>query len=196
MEDTIKILFKKSVLVLAASLLAISSAQAVLPNATTNLSVNIVVLTASASTSCALYNGYYVGSVTAPTISASYTSGASGDMTNWSLMKVQCNGNDLVPFTVSAGTGNHSNGSTRRASANGGVDFINYKLEHFTGYGYTSWDDTVAPAFGGSAMTGTTSILNGATTSSSNIQFQLMVPDGQNVPASTYTDVVLLTATF
>ncbi len=194
-------LFKKSALVLAASLLAMSGAQAVLPNATANLSVTITASSSNASTSCSLSNGSFAPGVSAPSVTASYTSGSTTAVTGFGNLRVQCNGNDLIPFIVSAGAGNHSNGTSRRASANAGVDFINYRLETFGNPMLSPiWDDAIAPAFGGAAVSGTTSLTGAfptpATTSSANIGFNLVVPAGQTTPEGTYTDVVLLTATF
>ena len=194
-------LLKKSALVLTASLLAMGGAQAVLPNATANLSVTITATASNASTSCSLSNGSFAPGAAAPSVIASYTSGSTTAVTGYGNVRVQCNGNDLVPYIVSAGAGNHSNGTSRRASANAGVDFINYSLTSFGFMGPVNWDDAIAPAFGGAAVSGTTSLTSGsaglpATTSGANISFNLVVPAGQTTPAGTYTDVVLLTATF
>jgi spore coat protein U-like protein len=197
-------LFKKSALVLAAALLAAGSAQAVLPNATTNLSVNIVVSTSNVSTACYLQNGSVAPTNSNQTIpvNVAYTSGSAVASNQYGNVRVQCTGNDAVPVVISANPGLYSNGSTRRASGNAGADFINYTLQIFSPsiMGNTIWDDATTPAFSGAPITTTASTSSSgpglATTSSVTMGFQLIVPANQAANQGTYTDVVLLTATF
>ncbi len=184
-------LFKKSALVLAASLLAMGAAHAAPPAATANLSVSINVTAATAATACTL-TGMGIST------SATYTSGASAAevISGYNSLNLNCNGTDAVPYTIGAGSGNNASASSRRALFSG--NFVDYQL-HIGNY-YAGmmplgavWD-SASPTFGGSVIAGTTTP-SGAS-SNAGVYFTLKVPAAQTAPTGNYTDVVLLTATF
>jgi spore coat protein U-like protein len=173
-------LIKKSALVLAASLVAISGAQAV-PTVTTNFPVNITVSAVDPATTCTVTtNGYATPSYTsnAATLSQVFNSGV-----------VTCTGTNPVGYTVSADAGGNALGGSRRAASGG--NFINYNLM----LGGTSilHFDALPALFGGSQIFGSTVVGAG---NASTFNFRLVVPAGQTAATGSYTDSVVLTTTF
>jgi spore coat protein U-like protein len=175
-------LFKKSSLAVAASLLAIGNAYAA--TATANVPVNINAVISNPATCTLSVNGY-----TAP----SYTSGATSSITTVISGLVSCSGSSIpVSFALSADAGQNASGGTRKA-VSGTTNFINYTLLQGTGTSTTQLD-AVPNVFGGSPQNGTTVVTG--TTSASTYGFRMVVPANQTVAAGSYADTVVLTATY
>jgi spore coat protein U-like protein len=177
----IYMLFKKSALVLAASILTISSAQA--GSVVSSLAVSISASAFDPNTNCtvtipAFTNpGYISGTLTSSSVLISPT--------------VACGGTNPIPFTVHAGPGGNSAGGTRKAVSGG--NSINYNLKNGGGTSTVEFDQSPNPNFaGGTPITGTTS----GAGNNAVFTFRLVVPAGQTVAAGTYTDTVVLTTTF
>jgi spore coat protein U-like protein len=173
-------LFKKSALVLAAALLAISGTQA--GTVTTNLAVSINASAFDPLTTCTVGNlgftnpGYISGTTIATSVLISPL--------------VTCTGTNPIPYTVNANAGGNALGGTRRAVS--GVNFINYNLKQGGGTSTLEFDQNPGASFGGTPITGTT----GGAGNNSYFSFRLVVPAGQTVATGTYTDTVVLTTTF
>lgn len=174
---------KKSALVIATSLLAMSMAQAALPTVTTNLPISIVVSTSNPATACTVN----LGAALAP---IAYVSGSATAITGYRSANISCNGNDPIAYTISAGAGLNAS-TTRRAAS--GANFIDYNLTSMMLMGGV-FDSATSPIFGGSAITGTTVPSGSVSTGSAG--FQINVPAGQTPASGSYTDTVVLTTTF
>jgi spore coat protein U-like protein len=172
--------FKKSALVIATGLLAISSVQAV-PLVTTNFPVSILVSAVDPSTTCTVAVNTYA--------TPSYTSNAATLSQVFNSGVVTCTGTNSVGYTVSANAGGNALGGSRRAAS--GVNFINYNL--MLGGTSTLNFDAIPALFTGSQIFGSTVVAAG---NASTFNFRLVVPAGQTAAAGTYTDTVVLTTTF
>lgn len=178
----IQMLFKKVSLIFA-SLFAVGGLQAAPPLVTTTLPISIQVTAANPATTCALV-------LEAPYSSLTYVGGAAAAETQYRGGKINCNGTNAVPYTISAGAGNHAT-TTRRAAS--GTNYVNYRLVTSNGLS-RDFDDATVPLFGGVPITGTT--MPSGTTSIGFVNFNVEVPAGQTPAGGTYTDTVTLTTTF
>jgi spore coat protein U-like protein len=181
----INMLFKKSSLAVAASLLAIGNAYAA--TATANVPININAVLSNPATCTLSVNGY-----AAP----SYTSGTTSSITTVISGLVNCSGSSTpVSFSLSADAGQFAFSGSRRAASGSGAtaNFINYTLLQGTGTSTTQLD-AVPPVFGGTPQNGTTAVTG--TTSSVSYGFRMVVPANQTVVAGSYADTVVITATY
>lgn len=173
-------LFKKSALVLALALTAISGTQA--GTVTTNLAVSINASAFDPLTTCTVA----MPSFTNP----GYISGTTTSSSVVISPLVTCTGSNAIPYGVAANAGGSALGGTRRAVS--GANFINYNLKQGGGSSTVEFDTTGSASFGGTSITGTTS----GAGNNSYFTFRLVVPAGQTVATGTYTDTVVLTTTF
>jgi spore coat protein U-like protein len=174
-------LFKKSSLVVAASLLAFGNAYAA--TATANVPININAVLSNPATCTLSVNSY-----AAP----SYTSGTTSSLTTVISGLVSCTGSSTaVSFGLSADAGQNAAGGSRRAIS--GTNFINYTLLQGTSTSTTQLDATPS-VFGGSPQNGTTAVTG--TTSSTAYGFRMVVPANQTVAAGSYADTVVITALY
>lgn len=172
-------LFKKSSLAVAASLLAIGNAYAA--TATANVPININAVLTNPATCTLSVNNY-----TAP----SYTSGTTSSITTVISGVVNCSGSSTaVSFALSADAGQFALGGSRRAASGSGAtaNFINYTLLQGTGTSTTQLE-AVSPQNGTTVVSGTNS--------AANYGFRMVVPANQTVVAGSYADTVVLTATY
>ena len=174
-------LFKKSSLAVAASLLAIGNAYAA--TATASVPININAVLSNPATCTLSVNGY-----AAP----SYTSGTTSSITTVISGLVSCTGSSTaVSYSLSADAGQNALGGSRRAIS--GSNSINYTLLQGTSTSTTQLD-AIPSVFGGSPQTGTTAVTG--TTSSGSYGFRMVVPANQTVAAGSYGDSVVITATY
>lgn len=172
--------FKKSALVLAAALLAISGTQA--GTVTTNLVVSINASAFDPATTCTVAMPGFTN--------PGYISGTTVSSLVVISPLVTCTGTNAIPFTVGANAGGNALGGTRRAVS--GANFINYNLKQGGGSNTTEFDTTGSASFGGTSLGGTTS----GAGNNAFFTFRLVVPAGQTVATGTYTDTVVLTTIF
>jgi spore coat protein U-like protein len=174
-------LFKKSALVLAASILAIGSVQA--GTVSSSLVVNISASAFDPATTCTVAMptftnpGYISGTTTSTSVTISPT--------------VSCGGTNPIPFTVHANAGGNALGGTRRA-VSGGI-FINYNLKQGGGTSTQEFDQSPLPNFTGTPISGSTS---GGAANNAFFTFRLVIPAGQTVATGMYTDTVVLTTNY
>jgi spore coat protein U-like protein len=174
-------LFKKSALVVAASLLAISSAQS--GSVTTNLAVSINASAFDPATTCTVTMPGYT--------SPGYISGTTTNSSVTIAPLVACTGTNPISFTVHANAGANAAGGTRRAVS--GANYINYNLKQGSTTSTIEFDQSPSPSFlNGGPISGTTS----GVSNNAYFSFRLVVPAGQTVATGTYTDTVVLTTTY
>lgn len=173
--------FKKSALVLAAALLAISGTQA--GTVTSNLVVTINASAFDPLTTCTVTNLGFTN--------PGYISGTTANSFVVISPLVTCSGTNAIPFTVGANSGGNALGGTRRAVSGG--NFINYNLKQGSGTSTLEFETTGSAIAGGSSIGGTT---NPGAGNTAYFSFRLVVPAGQTVASGTYLDTVVLTTTF
>jgi spore coat protein U-like protein len=172
-------LFKKSALVFAASLLAMGAAHAVPPTATSSTD----------ATACTVGATIGAGPIN---MNLAYSSGSVVPESNSSSsFSVVCNGSNTVSYSIEAGSGNNASASSRRALFSG--NYVDYQLLAGPTPLSPVWD-AATTAFGGTVISGSTTV-TGAT-SAASLMYSVKVPANQTAPTGTYTDTVLLTATF
>jgi spore coat protein U-like protein len=178
----IYMLFKKSSLAVAASLLAVGSAFAA-ATATVSVPISINTVVSNPATCTLSVNSY-----TAP----SYTSGTTSSTSTVVSGLVSCTGSSTaVSYNLSADAGQQALGTTRRASSS--PNYINYTLMQGSATSPNQFG-TAGDPFGGSPMSGTTAVTG--TNSSAAYSFRLVVPANQTVAAGSYVDTVVITATY
>ena len=174
-------LFKKSALVLAAALMAISGTQA--GTVTTNLAVTINASAFDPLTTCTVAMPGFAN--------PGYISGTTNSTSVAISPLLTCTGTNAIPYSVHANAGGNALGGTRRAVS--GANYINYNLKQGTGSSTLEFDQSPGANFGGTPIGGSTA---GGSGNTSYFGFRIVVPAGQTVATGTYTDTVVLTTTF